>query len=1198
MIPHLLLLPLVGCDAGLPAPEVTSVRPAWGYYREPTPVEVEGRYFYPEVELDPGDGSGRFDRQFKVELVQGAASRELEGIEFVDYGTITATVPAGLGVGLYDVLLTSPGGSTARLADGFEVTSTRADHLVLLIDEVAWEVYQEVRVGIELRDPEDMVVSYDFPVTIDIEAPEAPDVLEVWSDDLLDVEEERTNLGVRLSGRLSDLGSGTVSLYSPDPTNIRLGLDPGDSDSPVEGDELRLSIDAGEVSGAVLTLPTPDFRAVAGQEFPVEIQLVDDYGNPRDDSDALLTIVEGCGPTIGSVSFIGSTTVTVAVTTATNSIDCAENAIQVVGTTSGSSDAFEVDPAEVDAYQVDVSPGRVVAGTGELRVAVRARDVYGNVDRTYGEDVSLTLRDDLGGLDAAAGIGSQECPGFFEGYQICTARLWRAGEAVRVTVSGSDGIQGESNPLVVTPGPLSDLTVEVSGTVIAGEAFDVRVLPQDAWTNVITTDPSVDPYTFDGKEGEITCTWNAAAVYDAWRTFSCTTCTGADPEVLTVSVDSAGGHAARETDPFVVHNGQMASVSLAGLSAGAQIPAGRAFPLTVDAFDACGNPYTYQPWGAGLDLLDRSGTLSPTAILVDALGHAAFNASATRAQEDNQITVTSAGLTVGVSPLFDVIPGALDTLDATLDQPWTWVGTPRRLDVRAVDAWGNVLPDFDTPVTVASSLGTTDDIVLDTFVEGVASVDLEFVAPGVDDTLLLACPDLPAYVTVRPLDVLQPDCGVEAVLLVDGLEEEVLCRPPGGTVTSSLDTTGSTGTGLTFYFLADGEVLARTTATYFLTEWTEDGARTLQAVAFDPSACGAMDEALVWVAQDDGQPAGPVTLTSTNPEIRVGSPTAGATTILVTAQDCTGDVASAGTLFVRSDLGDWASGLSPTGAGLAMTLDPLGAGSASLTVEYGVYGGTATVRAGRLDGAAVGSVTVEAKGDNAPPHVLAIQPQGSSTVPITDTVSVWFDEEMSETSLEFPASAVTLLDADGVPIPFDQSWDAADLRIDLLLHDPIDPSSNAYFVGVSTQARDLSGNRLDGAWTGTYSSFTTWMGDVATGAVTLLGCTADTTVLRSDGDDVPGTEEADRLLVTAAADGTPAWWRMTVATEAGEAMLTRWTPATSATEDIEWDGRGVDGKVVANGLYVVTIDTLDPNLNATSACVVEVLMDNLLVDVD
>ena len=87
-----------GCAPELPDPEVQSVSPEWGYNGEVTPIRIEGEAFYPSVAVDGGDGKGgRVDAQYQVELHGATTMHALKGVTLVDYSSIEALVPDGLG---------------------------------------------------------------------------------------------------------------------------------------------------------------------------------------------------------------------------------------------------------------------------------------------------------------------------------------------------------------------------------------------------------------------------------------------------------------------------------------------------------------------------------------------------------------------------------------------------------------------------------------------------------------------------------------------------------------------------------------------------------------------------------------------------------------------------------------------------------------------------------------------------------------------------------------------------------------------------------------------------------------------------------------------------------------------------------------------------------------------------------------------
>ena len=184
----------------------------------------------------------------------------------------------------------------------------------------------------------------------------------------------------------------------------------------------------------------------------------------------------------------------------------------------------------------------------------------------------------------------------------------------------------------------------------------------------------------------------------------------------------------------------------------------------------------------------------------------------------------------------------------------------------------------------------------------------------------------------------------------------------------------------------------------------------VEAVVVDEDACGALASAVLWVADDDGEAAGPVEVSPASASLVAGSATQGDTAVQISATDCAGDPAAGGLLHARATLGVLLSGSSTlfsTGDGLAFNLD--GSGEANLTwsVQGDRHAGTPTLHVGRPTEESYGAAEVVVTGDAALPVVVDVAPVGTSSATFSE-VSVDFSEPMLTGSVS--ASSAALFD--------------------------------------------------------------------------------------------------------------------------------------------------------------------------------------------
>lgn len=121
-------LALMAACTSRPATEMRllAVSPPQGTVADPLEVEITGHGLQPSLETDfQKGGNSTLDAQFKARLVKsgGGATIELTQVTFTPRRTLTATIPAGLEKGLYDLVVVDPSGRAAQLTDAFRVVT-------------------------------------------------------------------------------------------------------------------------------------------------------------------------------------------------------------------------------------------------------------------------------------------------------------------------------------------------------------------------------------------------------------------------------------------------------------------------------------------------------------------------------------------------------------------------------------------------------------------------------------------------------------------------------------------------------------------------------------------------------------------------------------------------------------------------------------------------------------------------------------------------------------------------------------------------------------------------------------------------------------------------------------------------------------------------------------------------------------------
>jgi len=167
--------------------------------------------------------------------------------------------------------------------------------------------------------------------------------------------------------------------------------------------------------------------------------------------------------------------------------------------------------------------------------------------------------------------------------------------------------------------------------------------------------------------------------------------------------------------------------------------------------------------------------------------------------------------------------------------------------------------------------------------------------------------------------------------------------------------------------------------------------------------------------------------------------------------------------------------------------------------------------------------------------------------------------------------------------------DGDEVTLDL---DPaVDATAGTWTVTAELELRDVSGNKLDGAWTGQSAPHVGTFGDLPPAADPVSGCIPDVPVFRPDGDDGAGSE-ADTVTLTLESNSAPAWWVVSVRDEADALVVRRYELPAGAQDTWTWDGRGVRGEVLPNGAYQVAVDADDGQGNGGGVCTAVVSIDN------
>ena len=1185
----------LGCTPEGPAPQLAGVSPEWGYRGADTEVLIDGERFLPRLEAR-GAQEIAVDDGFSLVLGTDPPT-PLEGVERQSDTLLAAVVPAGIDPGRYDLRVTGPGGASDRLVDAFTVTDTRAATVAISIPEVRYDVGDYALLELQLSD----LSGVDVPAPVDIEVrarTESGDATEVAFQAGL-VDQKTTGDGT-IQGTLDSGGGADLYLTSAAVDDVWVEVRGLGLNAHIEVQSPRIRFEPASIK--TIDIGLPEGPLVAGEPTTIDLRLLDADGNPTRGELLVATIQETC--TRSGEAYVDVVTIAdqlviedAVLTGATVDGGCAENRLRVVGALGSDLVDVQTLPLDIlagpaDHYGVTPFAEAVVAGVDSQSVVVVAEDAYGNpvVDHS----AELTFSDNLGGLDAEAGIGSVACGEFFTGQAACSIVLERAGSAVTLTAESDDGLSGRSRSFEVLPATAVEVLVEpIDGPVTAGAGVQIVTQALDPYQNPAPLEAfgGSSALTLTDTTGTLSCTARYKGPADGLYYSLCTVTQAAPATVVTASVPALG--ISGDSNAVEVTNAGLARVAFTldddTLTAGQPL---RYNILALDAFD---NPYTVQTV-TSVTVSDTAGELAPATVGLDGAGEGTGTATLVRATEANTLQARSASVALGASDPFQVVAGSHAAY--SVDPGSTWVEVDELIDVQlqAIDAYGNPRDDVDSTLelwSTADAAASVDDV---TVTDGTATVALAWDNVVLQDTLQVD--DDTFTGTSDPVDVVDFDCAgpPSADLTVGGVTDLRLCLVSGQTsdvtVSASASTAGSAP--LAAYHLHTGtSAFSRSTSPDTTARWSGAGARALRTIVVDDDACADVATARVWVGSSDGEPVGPVTVTVDDPNLTAGSGTAGVTTVVYSASDCTGDPASGGTLAVRTDLGELTSGtttITSTGSGLAVLLDSLGEASVTWSVAGTDVAATASVHGGVSSGAAHGRATATVTGDARPPIPVDFSPRGATT-DAWPTIELAFSEAIFGSSIT--PTAFTLLDPSGDPVAIDDATLSTEgTNVTLTPARSLDGSEGVWSLTVPGAVRDDGGgNFLAGDWLTSPSNWVLALGAVAVDAPTISACTPDTTELRPDGDPGSGIE-ADTVQLSVRASEAPAWWWLEVLD--ADATVVQWvpTPATAANETIAWDGRGMDGRVVAAGAYTLQVTAADENMNENAPCVADVTVSH------
>jgi hypothetical protein len=1144
---------LVACTVRLPEPTLTAVRPDQGWNGEDTVVAIAGSGFVPQVEINVNrGGQADLDRGYVARLDGAAGQFVLSGVSAVDYDNLRAVVDPGLPPGRYALVVEGPTGRIARLDDAFTVAATRADRLSLT-SEVVGTVNSPVPITLTVLDPDGEPVPEDLQVRLSFrDTHDGPFAGTIG----LGLDDQATGSDGVITGFLGPDGTASLPLTVHRPGTVTIVAE-ALTDDAVRSDELAQAWLPGTDLVVAITRREPDRDVRVGEPIALDVRLEDQFGNLVTNANTNVTLQMACGSDLTSFVLNGEQQVSITPSEATNfNNDCLEQFVRSVSGPAGRSASFEVLAGEAARMFVQNLLPEYRAGQ-PYTALVGTRDAFGNRTLTPGP---VVLQDSVGGL------GPTTCAFLPSGDQNCSAIGVVAGEGVVATATSAaastDAVSGSGLPYDVLPGrEVGRIEAVFEERFVAGAPSDLRITVEDLYGNRIPLD-ALNAFELQTPEPDA-CSPGTVQPDDS-VVFSCTFEQARDGAAVEVVANSSSASL-----PITVVN---ADPGDAVLSAPAAVVAGELFPIDAVVVDAFGNPVLETD--VDLEIRDEQGTTTVPLVL-DA-GTGIVEIGLTRAGA-RRLQVFADGQPVGQPVAVQVAAAAAEGLLVTLDQPWVFIGTEVELRIESVDSFGNRALSSDL-LTVETGLGPTASVQL---VGGAAQLPYTWTQTGLDSVVTASSPTLSGELS--NLDVVA-SCGdgPTAAASFAGAPVGRACAAAGVAVDALLSMAGTTpgANPLVAYRAATDVQLVESDLSGFAVPVVGPGRTPVRALAVDASLCADEVETAVWVGPDDGTPVGPLGLT-----VPAAASLGGAVSVGLTgAVDCTGAPAVGADVRVRTDRGELV-GPTPTGSGLAVTLDPFGGAIWTLDLTATQTGGLTTLVAEVPSGAARGEATLPVDGDLRGPAVWQLEAIGD---PAT-AVEIQFSEPLDPTSVAASSFVLTASE----PVSTTVAVLAPD-RVRIDLSPPLDLSGGALTVRALTTLTDVAGNPLEGTQSGVAADWTGAVGGTVVDPAPVV-CSVTPVVFRPDGD--PGTGiDADRVDVDATSASTPAFWQAIVRDDAGTTLVRERIVPTGPAALWSWDGRDVDGRVQPDGLYTIDFRSDNGAGRTTGGCVQSITLANGTAD--
>jgi len=355
------------------------------------------------------------------------------------------------------------------------------------------------------------------------------------------------------------------------------------------------------------------------------------------------------------------------------------------GGKAGTSNAFDVDPAVLDHFQVSTIGSPQVAGQS-FGITVTAKDIYENI--VTGFTGVVNLNDNTGSLTPT--VSSNFSNGEWAGNVTVTKSIT---DNV-INVSGS-GKSGQSNRFNVIAASLHQFVMGTITTQAAGEPFSITVTAQDNFGNTATQ--FTGKVDISNQTSTISPVESGIFINGQW-TGNVVISQAYNNDVITV-VNQAGSESG-SSNSFDVISSNIDHFVISPI--GNQV-AGQPFNTTIRAEDSNNNLVTSFTGTASLS--DLTGTITPKTTGSFSGGQWTGSVTITTSRNGDTITVASGGK-AGTSNTFNIDPAALDHFRVSNVGSPQVAGQSFNITVTAEDVYDNKVTAFSGTVNLGDNTGT------------------------------------------------------------------------------------------------------------------------------------------------------------------------------------------------------------------------------------------------------------------------------------------------------------------------------------------------------------------------------------------------------------------------------------------------------------------------------------------------------------